>query len=69
VFPVGWIAVGDPTQLFPPEAHDELWAVLREMNFPETAFGIERSELTMEKVARRYVERFGHHRDDRVLDD
>jgi carbonic anhydrase/acetyltransferase-like protein (isoleucine patch superfamily) len=67
--PIGWIAVGDPAKLFPPEAHDQLWPVQRKMNFPETVFGIERSELTMEKVARRYAERFGRHRDDRVLDD
>jgi hypothetical protein len=38
------------------------------MDFPGTVFGIERTELTMEKVARRYTERFGRHREDRVLE-
>jgi gamma-carbonic anhydrase len=66
--PIGWIAVGNPAELFPPEAHEELWPIQRRMDFPRTVFGIERAEMTMEKVARRYAERFGRHRDDRVLD-
>ena len=66
--PIGWIAVGDPAQLFPPEAHDDLWPVQREMGFPETVFGIPRDEARMEEVTRRYAELFGRHRDDRLLD-
>ena len=66
--PIGWIAVGDPAELFPPEAHEELWPIQRRMDFPGTVFGIDRAEMTMEKVARRYAERFGRHRDDRLLD-
>jgi carbonic anhydrase/acetyltransferase-like protein (isoleucine patch superfamily) len=66
--PIGWIAVGDPAELFPPAAHEELWPIQRRMDFPGTVFGIDRAEMTMEKVARRYAERFGRHRDDRVLD-
>jgi carbonic anhydrase/acetyltransferase-like protein (isoleucine patch superfamily) len=66
--PIGWIAVGDPADLFPPDAHEELWTAQRRMDFPRTVFGIERSELTMEKVARRYAERFGRHRDDLPVD-
>ncbi len=66
--PIGWIAVGDPAQLFPPQAHEELWPVQRAMDFPGTVFGIERDQLTMEKVARGYVEHFGRHQDDRVIE-
>jgi len=66
--PIGWIAAGDPAQLFPPVAHEELWPVQRAMDFPGTVFGIARDELTMEMVARRYSEHFGRHRDDRVID-
>jgi carbonic anhydrase/acetyltransferase-like protein (isoleucine patch superfamily) len=66
--PIGWIAVGDPAELFPPDQHDELWPVQRRMDFPRTVFGLSREEATMEKVARRYAEHFGHHREDRVLD-
>jgi gamma-carbonic anhydrase len=66
--PIGWIAVGDPAELFPPSAHDELWAIQRRMDFPRTVFGLERAEATMERVSERYAERFGRHRDDVVLD-
>jgi carbonic anhydrase/acetyltransferase-like protein (isoleucine patch superfamily) len=66
--PIGWIAVGDPAELFPPDQHDELWPVQHRMDFPRTVFGLSREEATMEKVARRYAEQFGRHREDRVLD-
>jgi gamma-carbonic anhydrase len=66
--PIGWIAVGDPAQLFPPAAHDELWPIQREGDFPGTVFGLPREEATMERVTARYAEAFGRHRGDRVLD-
>ena len=68
IVPIGWIAVGDPAQLFPPDQHDELWPIQRRMDFPRTVFGMSREEATMEKVARRYAEQFGRHRHDRVLE-
>jgi carbonic anhydrase/acetyltransferase-like protein (isoleucine patch superfamily) len=66
--PIGWIAVGDPADLFPPEAHEELWPVQRAMDFPRTVFGLERAEATMERVSARYAESFGRHRGDRIID-
>jgi gamma-carbonic anhydrase len=66
--PIGWIAVGDPAELFPPDAHEQLWPIQRSMDFPRTVFGLERTEATMDRVAERYAERFGRHRDDRVID-
>jgi carbonic anhydrase/acetyltransferase-like protein (isoleucine patch superfamily) len=65
--PIGWIAVGDPADLFPPDAHEELWPVQRAMDFPRTVFGLERAEATMERVSARYAERFGRHRGDRLI--
>jgi carbonic anhydrase/acetyltransferase-like protein (isoleucine patch superfamily) len=66
--PIGWVAVGDPADLFPPDAHEELWAVQRRMDFPRTVFGLERTEATMERVSARYAESFGRHRGDVVID-
>jgi carbonic anhydrase/acetyltransferase-like protein (isoleucine patch superfamily) len=66
--PIGWIAVGDPAELFPPDAHEQLWPIQRSMDFPRTVFGLERTEATMDRVAERYAKRFGRHRDDRVID-
>ena len=65
--PIGWIAAGDPAELFPPERHDELWAIQERLDFPGTVFGLPREQATMERVARRYSENFGRHRGDRVL--
>jgi carbonic anhydrase/acetyltransferase-like protein (isoleucine patch superfamily) len=65
--PIGWIAVGDPAELFPPEAHERLWPIQRAMDFPGTVFGLEREEATMERVTARYAESFGRHRDDRIV--
>lgn len=65
--PIGWVAAGDPAQLFPPGAHEEIWEVQRALDFPGTVFGIPREELTMEAVTRLYAERFGRHRGDRVV--
>jgi carbonic anhydrase/acetyltransferase-like protein (isoleucine patch superfamily) len=66
--PIGWIAVGDPADLFPPDAHEELWPVQRAMDFPRTVFGLARAEATMEQISERYAERFGRHRGDRVIE-
>jgi carbonic anhydrase/acetyltransferase-like protein (isoleucine patch superfamily) len=68
VVPIGWIAVGDPADLFSPDRHDDLWAVQRSLDFPGTTFGLGRDEATMERITTLYAERFGRHRGDRVLD-
>jgi carbonic anhydrase/acetyltransferase-like protein (isoleucine patch superfamily) len=66
--PIGWIAVGDPAHLFPPDRHAELWERQRELDFPGTVFGLGREAATMDRVAERYAELFGRHRDDRIID-
>jgi carbonic anhydrase/acetyltransferase-like protein (isoleucine patch superfamily) len=68
VVPIGWIAVGDPAHLFPPERHAELWERQRELDFPGTVFGLGREEATMDRIAERYAELFGRHREDRIID-
>lgn len=48
--PIGWVAVGDPAQLFPPSEHDRIWEVQKPLDFPRTVYGLERSTATMEKI-------------------
>jgi carbonic anhydrase/acetyltransferase-like protein (isoleucine patch superfamily) len=58
VVPLGWIAVGDPAKILPPEKHDEIWAVQRALDFPKTVFGMDRppeGESLMPQVAKRYA--------------
>ncbi|MCG8654063.1 MULTISPECIES: hypothetical protein [unclassified Yimella] len=42
VVPIGWIAVGDPAQLFSPDRHEELWAIQQTLDFPGTMYGATR---------------------------
>lgn len=65
--PIGWIAVGDPAELFEPSRVDEYWPKLKALDFPTTLFGVAREELTMDALTSIYVDLFGRHRDDRVI--
>jgi len=68
--PIGWVAVGDPAQLFPPGAHDAIWEIQRTLDFPGTAFGLDRETPELMVAATgRYAEGFGSHRDDRIVGD
>src|SRR3954465_2155831 len=70
--PIGWVAVGNPAQTFPPDRHDEIWAVQRELGFTREAFGLERpahGKSLMPEAMRIYSERFGTHAADRVVDE
>ena len=57
VVPIGWIAAGDPAQLFAPYRHEELWAVQEPLDFPGTMYGVPRG-TSMREVMRRQSERY-----------
>jgi carbonic anhydrase/acetyltransferase-like protein (isoleucine patch superfamily) len=63
--PIGWVAVGDPAQVLSPDRHEEISAILTDLDFHGTVYGVARS------AARERMERqsawFGAHRDDRIL--
>ena len=70
VVPIGWIAVGDPARLLSPQGHDEISALLAELNFARTVFGDEpatRGATRMPERMRRYARALGAHRDDRTI--
>lgn len=63
--PIGWVAVGDPAQILPPDAHDAIWALQAPLNFPLTAYGLERdTPALMRKITERVSTRLGAHRGD-----
>lgn len=68
VLPIGWIAVGDPAELFSPDRHDDLWEVQRELDFPGTVYGVPRG-TSMRELMKRQAEYYGSHRQDRILED
>ncbi|MBW0005138.1 MAG: gamma carbonic anhydrase family protein [Hyphomicrobiales bacterium] len=71
VVPLGWIAVGDPARILPPERHEEIWAIQKELDFPKYVFGVERAapgESIMPSIMPRYARALKHwHECDREI--
>jgi len=63
VLPIGWIAVGNPAQLFSPDRHEEIWAIQRDLNFPTTVYGVPRG-TPMRDIMTRQSQYYGTHRED-----
>jgi gamma-carbonic anhydrase len=68
VLPIGWIAVGDPAQLFSPDRHEELWQIQRNLDFPGTVYGVPRG-TSMRDIMSRQSTFYGAHQHDRQLPD
>ncbi|MFI9586290.1 gamma carbonic anhydrase family protein [Streptomyces sp. NPDC052236] len=69
--PIGWVAVGDPAQLFSPDDHEGIWAVQKELDFPGYVFGLARpdeGQSIMPDLTRRYGRALERHRRDRPVD-
>ncbi len=64
--PIGWVAVGDPAQILPPDRHDAIWETQRPLDFPLTVYGIDRDEADMVKITRKLVGTLGSHNGDAV---
>jgi carbonic anhydrase/acetyltransferase-like protein (isoleucine patch superfamily) len=61
--PIGWIAVGDPAKILPPDRHEAIWALQEPLDFPGFVYGIDRSTPgLMRAVTARLSERLGVHR-------
>ena len=68
--PIGWVAVGDPVRILPPDAHDEIWAIQEPLDFPKEIFGVDRpapGDTRMLEMMARYCRALSRHRDDRIL--
>ncbi|HYD04118.1 MAG TPA: gamma carbonic anhydrase family protein [Reyranella sp.] len=71
--PIKWVAVGDPAQIFPPDKHEDIEAILSQMNFPEEVYGLDRQsgssgvDMDMKEVTRRETSSLADHRGDRAL--
>lgn len=56
--PIGWIAVGNPASIFPPERHDDIWAIQKDLNFPYRVFGEPRQSDTGVSLMRRMIGKY-----------
>lgn len=68
VVPIGWIAVGEPAVVLPPDRHEEIWSTLEPLDFPRKVFGVDRSPHMMKEIMARYTAGLSHHKDDRIID-
>jgi carbonic anhydrase/acetyltransferase-like protein (isoleucine patch superfamily) len=63
--PIGWIAVGDPARILSPDQHDAIWAIQKPLDFPATAYGLNRGAdglIDMHELTRRLSEAAHRHR-------
>ncbi|GAA3609276.1 hypothetical protein GCM10022419_112830 [Nonomuraea rosea] len=68
VVPIGWIAAGDPAELFSPDRHAELWEKQQDLDFPGTVYGVPRG-TPMRTIMSRQTDFYGAHQGDRLLDE
>ena len=68
VVPIGWVAVGDPAVILPPERHDEIWAIQRELDFTGTVYGVAPGDGMREIMARQSAF-YAAHDDDSIVDE
>jgi carbonic anhydrase/acetyltransferase-like protein (isoleucine patch superfamily) len=69
--PIGWIAIGTPAEILPPQDHERIWAIQEPLDFPRTVFGLERApagETIMPELTHRYARALGRHEEDQILD-
>ena len=60
VVPIGWVAVGDPALILPPDRQDEIWAAQEHLDFPGFVFGVDRSRPdAMVRLTERYSRALG----------
>lgn len=70
VVPIGWIALGDPARIMPPQEHEKISEALAELNFPRTVFGLERAhpgETIMPQLTTRYSKSLRRQGSDKTL--
>jgi carbonic anhydrase/acetyltransferase-like protein (isoleucine patch superfamily) len=69
--PIGWVAVGDPAEVLPPNRHDRIWPIQEALDFPGEVFGLDRDPdqaRLIERMTERYARSLGRHGDDRSVE-
>ncbi len=66
--PIGWVAVGNPAQVLPPGEHDRIWEIQKQLDFPLTVYGFNRSEASMEQITRRLSDVLSSHASDATVE-
>jgi carbonic anhydrase/acetyltransferase-like protein (isoleucine patch superfamily) len=64
IVPIGWVAVGDPASVLPPDQHDAIWTLQEPLNFPLVVYGYDRAEANMIKITERMSKSLAGHATD-----
>lgn len=65
--PIGWVAIGRPAQVLPPNEHEVIWAIQKTLGFAKTVYGISHAEGGMKAITERLSERLALHRGDEIV--
>ena len=59
--PIGWVAVGDPAEVFPPHEHDKIWAIQKEQGFIIHVYNYDpqSGKTTMRQITEAMAKRLG----------
>ncbi len=60
--PIGWVAIGDPVELLPPERHERIAELMLDRGFSRTAFGP--GAVSTKEITERYVRSLRSHESD-----
>jgi carbonic anhydrase/acetyltransferase-like protein (isoleucine patch superfamily) len=66
--PIGWVAVGDPVRIYPPDQHEQIWETQESLDFPGTVYGVTRGTPAAERMSRQSAW-FAAHLSDRIIGD
>ena len=69
--PIGWVAVGDPVKILPPENHEAIWAVQKPLNFPKYVYGVDRNptgQTIMPEIMEMMTRALKAHQDDEIIE-
>jgi carbonic anhydrase/acetyltransferase-like protein (isoleucine patch superfamily) len=66
--PIGWVAVGNPARVLPPNEHDRIWEIQKPLNFPLEVYGFDREKASMKKITRRLSRALASHSSDEAGD-
>ncbi len=70
IVPIGWVAVGIPAKILPPDEHDQIWTIQKPLNFPKVVYGVDRKpdgQTIMPEITEMMAKALKSHKEDRVI--
>ena len=64
--PIGWVAVGEPARIYPPDQHEQIWEIQESLDFPGTVYGVTRNTPAADRMTRQSAW-FSAHLSDRII--